>query len=105
MEGKPSWFNVRQDVLNWQTVCLANNNMAEFKADLQKLYDSRMVWVTTAENIEGDGVTDATHKVIETQDMETQEIVRHQQELQVDTNARIYTQLGLTDGEILAMLA
>jgi hypothetical protein len=105
MEGKPTWFNVKQDVLNWQGMCEANNNLAEFKADLQKLYDGRMIWVTTGivASLEA-GVTDSTHRVIEQQDMQTQVVTYNQQELQVDANAYIFRRLGFTDGEVLAML-
>lgn len=106
MEGKATWFNIRQDVLNWQEVCEANNNLVEFKSDLQKLYDSRMIWVTTGALATTDvGVTDSTHRVVDFKDTITGADEKYQQELQVDSNAYIFRRLGFTDGEVLAMLA
>jgi hypothetical protein len=100
MQGEPEWFNTKTDLENWRTI----GGEEAYKASIQKLYDARMIWVSTAENIEGDGVTDATHQVIENRNMETNETVRHQQELQADPNAYIFTRLGFTDGECRAIL-
>ena len=64
-----------------------------------------MIWETTSTLSENDvGVTDDTHRVIESVDMETQAVTRSQQELVVDTNAYIFTRLGYTDGECRAIL-
>ena len=100
MIGEPKWFNTKQDLENWREV--AGDDA--YKASLQKLYDGRLIWVITAENIEGDGITDTTHRVIASRNVETNETVRHQQELQVDPNAYIFARLGFTDGEIRAAL-
>lgn len=100
MHDEPKWFNTRQDVENWRTI----GGEEAYKATIQKLYDARLIWVTTAENIEGEGVTDATHRVIENRNMETEAIERHQQVLQADPKAYIFARLGLTDGECRAIL-
>jgi hypothetical protein len=101
MRGAPKWFNTRTDVENWRA--MAGDDA--YKATIQRFYDARMIWVTTGELTEGQaGVEDATHRVITNMDMETQAITLSQQELQVDTNAYLFTRLGYTDGEILAIL-
>lgn len=101
MRGEPKWFNTRQDVENWRDI----GGEEAYKATIQRLYDARMMWVTTATLEEGQtGVTDDTHRVIESADMETQELIRYQQELQADPNAYIFSRLNYTDEEILAIL-
>lgn len=100
MQGEPKWFNTKADLENWRTI----GGEEAYKSSIQKLYGARMIWVTTAENIEGEGVTDATHKVTENRNIETGAIERHQQELQADTNAYIFARLGFTDGECRAIL-
>ena len=101
MVGPCKWVNTKQDLLN----ILNDFGEAVYKQEIQKLYDARMIWETTSTLAENElGVTDDTHRVIESVDMETQTPVRHQQELVVDTNAYIFTRLGYTDGECRAIL-
>lgn len=101
MQGEPKWFNTRQDVENWRAV----GGEAAYKATLQRFYDGRLGWVTTGELTENEsGVEDATHRILTNMDMETQAILRTQQELQADPNAYIFSRLGYTDGEVRAVL-
>lgn len=105
MQGEPKWFNTKDDVLNWRAECEANGEPERFNASLQKLYDGRLIWVTTGELAENEaGIEDATHRVLENVNMETQGATKTQQELQVDPNAYIFSRLGFSDGEVLAML-
>ncbi len=91
MRGFPKWFNVRQDVLN----CL-EEFPAQMKAKLQDWLDNRFVWQTSGEILEGEeGITDATHRVIEEQDMGTESTRRFQQELAEDKNSHLF-RVGLT---------
>ncbi len=87
MRGFPKHLNSKQDYLN----CLSDYP-AETKAELQRLLDSRFVWQDTA-IIENEGITDDTHRVIETEDGKIQ------QELVEDTNAEIF-RLGFTVEEV-----
>ena len=72
-------------------------------ADLTQLYNDRMIWSNTT-LITDEGITDATHRVIQSVNMETQELETYQQELIVDVNAYIYNVLKYTDEKILAIL-
>lgn len=96
MIGDPKWFNTRTDVENWR-------NMAgeeAYKATIQRFYNARMEWETTSILEDGaTGVIDDTHRIIENVDMETQELIRYQQELQVNPDAYIFTRLKYTDSE------
>ena len=101
MVGPCKWVNTRTDLDNIK----ADLGEDVYKQEIQKLYDARMIWETTSTLSENDvGVTDDTHRVIESVDMETQAVTRSQQELVVDTNAYIFTRLGYTDGECRAIL-
>ena len=101
MVGPCKWVNTRTDLDNIK----ADFGEDVYKQEIQKLYDARMIWETTSTLSENDvGVTDDTHRVIESVDMETQAVTRSQQELVVDTNAYIFTRLGYTDGECRAIL-
>lgn len=101
MKGEPKWFNTRQDVENWRT--LAGEDA--YKATIQRFYDARLTWETTSTLTEGQsGITDDTHRVLENVDMETQELVRYQQELQANPDAYIFTRLGYTDSECRTIL-
>ncbi len=73
------------------------------KADLAQMYAERMIWGNTT-LITDAGVNDATHRTIQSVNMETQEPETYQQELVQDANAYIYNVLGYTDGEILALI-
>ena len=72
-------------------------------SDLTQLYNDRMIWGNTT-LITDEGITDATHRVIQSANMETREPETYQQELIVDVNAYIYNVLKYTDEEILAIL-
>ena len=87
MRGFPKHLNSKQDYLN----CLSDYP-AETKVELQRLLDSRFVWQDTA-IIENEGITDDTHRVIETEDGKIQ------QELVEDINAEIF-RLGFTVEEV-----
>lgn len=101
MQGEPKWFNTRQDVDNWREMA----GEEAYQATIQRLYDARMIWITTGELAESEtGIEDELHRIIISQDMETGVITRSQQELQADTNAYIFTRLGFTDGECRAIL-
>lgn len=98
MIGYPKFINTKDDL----TYCLEN-----FPGDsrnttfLQSLLDERFGW-WPAGKIEGDGVTDDTHKVVE---METESgVEKWQYELRENLTARIY-QLGLTVVEVESWLA
>ena len=72
-------------------------------ADLTELYNNRMIWDNTT-LITGEGINDDTHRTIEMQDEETNEMGTYQQELVVDEHAYIYNVLGYTDEEIEAII-
>jgi len=101
MQGEPKWFNTRQDLENWREV----GGEEAYKAAIQRLYEGRLIWITTGELAEGaTGIEDATHRILTNTDMETQVVIRTQQELQADPNAYIFSRLGFTDGECRAIL-
>lgn len=95
MQGQPKWFNTRYDLEQWRKIA----GDAAYKTALQGLYEGSKIWVTTEENIEGDGITDDTHRVIDTQDPETNEIIKCQQELVVDKNSFFFKKIGFTPEE------
>lgn len=101
MKGEPKWFNTRQDTENWRTV----GGEEAYKATIRRFYDARMIWVTIGELAESEtGIEDDTHRILTNVDMETQAVVRTQQELRADPNAYIFSRLGYTDGECRAIL-
>lgn len=93
MRGFPKHLNTKQDYLN----CI-NEFPQETKNELQRLLDSRFVWVATAV-LEDDeqGIIDDTHEVVETDDG------RVQRELIEDTNSEL-VRLGFTVEEVQEML-
>ena len=112
MQGLPKFYATKADLDNVRT----DFGDDTYKAELQKLYDGRLIWVTvmdvdgtphTVASLE-DGITDATHKVVESVLLNEEQGIYLpafvQQELVVDPNAYIFTRLGFTDGEVLAML-
>jgi hypothetical protein len=68
----------------------------------QTLYNDRLIW----DNVElvGEGVTDDTHRLIQSQDMETQEPITYQQELMLDEHCKLL-RLRFTVEEVEAALA
>ena len=75
-------------------------NQENWKDYYQTLYDSRLIW----DNVElvGEGVTDDTHRLIQSQDEEENPITI-QQELKLDVNCKLL-RLGFTVQEIEAEL-
>ncbi len=97
MVGYPKFLNTKEDY----EFVRANFPKEKWKADFQSLLDTRFDWFNEGE-IEGEGVTDDTHKVVEgKQDNET--VVRYQYVYKENENARIY-QLGYTVDEVKAIL-
>jgi hypothetical protein len=75
-------------------------NFDNWREYWQELYDSRMIWNNY--DVEGDGITDATHRVIQSQDMEGNPITI-QQVLEVDPNAKLF-RIGFTAQEVEEVL-
>lgn len=92
MRGYPKHLNSKQDYLN----CLGIFP-EETKKDLQRLLNDRFVWTDTEVLEDATGITDDTHRVIDTED------VRIQQELREDEHAEIY-RLGFTVEEVEELL-
>ena len=94
MIGNPKYLNTRFD---YGYVREHFNNWREY---WQELYDSRMIWANV--ELVGEGIEDDTHRLIQSQDMEDNEIII-QQELQVDPHAKLF-RIGFTEGEVAAAL-
>ena len=77
------------------------DNQDNWKDYWQTLYDSRLIW----DNVElvGEGVTDDTHRLIQSQDEEENPITI-QQELKLDEHCKLL-RLGFTVEEVEAALA
>ena len=90
MIGNARYLNTRYD---YEYV---KENQENWKDYYQELYDSRLIW----DNVElvGDGITDATHRLIQSQDEEENPITI-QQELLLDVNCKLF-RLGFTVDEI-----
>jgi 1,2-phenylacetyl-CoA epoxidase catalytic subunit len=89
MRDFPKWLNTKQDYLN----CL-QDFPEQIRQRLQELLTDRFLWVQTGIlSDEDQGVTDDTHRIIETENE------RFQYEYLEDSNARIF-QLGFTVQEI-----
>lgn len=95
MIGNPKYLNTRHD---YEYVQQHFDNWLEY---WQELYDSRMIWANV--ELVGAGIEDDTHRLIQSRDMEDNEITI-QQELQVDPNAKLF-RIGFTEGEVAAALA
>ncbi len=97
MKGIPKHLATRQDYLNIKDWF----EKSEWGPRFQELINNRYIWVEVGP-IEGDGVTDDTHKVsmgiVEGEDAPVQ------LELQEDPNAKIF-RLGFTVSEIESYLA
>ena len=93
MVGYPKFLNTKEDY----EFVRANFPKEQWKSDFKALLDERYEWFNLGE-IEGEGVTDDTHKVVEDKrDDET--VVRYQYEYKENENARIY-RLGYTVEEV-----
>ncbi len=95
MRGFPKYTDIatKYDVENLKGIF-----PKETKKFLETLKNDRFIWICT--NILGEnetGITDATHKVVETKETteENSAIIRQQLELQEDPNARIF-RMGYT---------
>lgn len=97
MRGFPKHLNTKQDYLN----CI-NEFPQETKNELQRLLDSRFVWVETAVlEDEEQGIIDDTHDIIKIMTEPGEPII--QRELIEDTNSEL-VRLGFTVEEVREML-
>ena len=94
MVGKTRYLNTKHDY-NY-----AKDHYDNWREYWQELYDSRMIWANV--ELVGEGIEDDTHRLIQSRDMEDNEIII-QQELQVDPNAKL-SRIGFTEGEVAAAL-
>lgn len=93
MVGYPKFLNTKEDY----EFVRANFPKEQWASDFKALLNERYEWFNLGE-IEGEGVTDDTHKVVEDKrDDET--VVRYQYEYKENENARIY-RLGYTVEEV-----
>ena len=92
MIGNPKYLNTRFD---YEYV---KDNFDNWRDYWQELYDSRMIW----QAVEGPVTPDETHRILQSQDMEGNEIEIHQ-EYQVDPNAKLF-RIGFTEAEVEAAL-
>lgn len=97
MVGYPKFLNTKEDY----EYVRANFPREQWEPDFKALLNERYEWFNLGE-IEDEGVTDDTHKVVEDKrDDET--VVRYQYEYKENENARIY-RLGYTVEEVEAIL-
>lgn len=87
MIGFPNFVNTMQDLIH-----LKGEFPDETKAYLRDILDHKDQWILVGELKEGEeGVTDATHKVEETRNLETGDTVsRYQFEFKEDPNGALY---------------
>jgi hypothetical protein len=97
MKGIPKHLATRQDYLNIKDWF----DRSKWGPRFRELIDNRYIWVETGP-VEGDGVTDDTHKV--SMGIIDGEEAPIQLELQEDPNAKIF-RLGFTVSEIESYLA
>ena len=95
MIGNARYLNTRYD---YEYV---KENQDNWKDYYQELYDTRLIWDSV--ELVGDGVTDATHRLVQSQD-EEENPVMIQQELLLDVNCKLL-RLGFTVGEIELILS
>lgn len=97
MVGYPKFLNTKEDY----EYVRANFPREQWEPDFKALLNERYEWFNLGE-IEDEGVTDDTHKVVEDKrDDET--VVRYQYEYKENENARIY-RLGYTVEEVETIL-
>ena len=94
MIGYPKHINTKDDLLYVLSEFPNDSRNKEF---LQSLLADRFGWY--AMELVGDGITDATHKVVDATDM----MPKTQYELRENPTARIY-QMGLTVEEVQGMI-
>ena len=95
MVGSPKYLNTRFD---YEYV---KDNFDNWREYWQELYDSRKIWANV--ELVGDGIEDETHRLIHSQDEQGNPLTI-QQELQVDSNAKLF-RIGFTEAEVAAALA
>jgi hypothetical protein len=95
MIGDARYLNTRYD---YEYVREHQDNWKDY---YQELYDTRLIW----DNVElvGDGVTDATHRLVQSQD-EEENLIIIQQELLLDANCKLF-RLGFTIEEVELILS
>ena len=96
MEGPAKYLNTKFD---YEYVREYQDNWKDY---WQTLYDDRLIWDNV--DLVGEGVTDATHRLIQSQDMESQEPITIQQELKLDEHCKLL-RIGFTVEEVEAVLA
>ena len=102
MYGFPKVFSTKQDFYN-----VRDMYPEQTKDKLKELMEGMKIWVATGELEENaSGITDTTHKVIETTkgDMGSEETVNVQMELVEDDNSEFY-RMGWTKEEAAIFLA
>lgn len=87
MQGNARYLNTMAD---YEYVRQTQDNWRDY---YQELYDSRLIWDRV--ELIGEGITDDTHRLIQSQDMETREPITIQQELLLDINCKLL-RLGFT---------
>ena len=99
MRGFPRFFETRQDFLN----CI-QEWPDETRAELRSLWQDRFSWGDERELEDGEeGVEDGTHRVVARPSPDGDGVARVQQELAVDSRARVY-RMGFTDAEVRRLL-
>lgn len=101
MKGFPKYINSAGDIEN-----LAKDFPKELAEYLQSLYDTKDVWLMTEKLEDGEGITDDTHKVVETKDQESREVKeRYQYEFAEDPNWYAFRLGFTTSDEVKEMIA
>jgi hypothetical protein len=102
MRGLPGKYNTMQDFYSVAALGAAERQAAQ--AELGALMDARLIWQSTGALEAGeDGVTDATHKAVASQN-EAAEDIRLQLEQVVDPYSE-FARMGWTDNTAAAFLA
>ncbi|MDR1684882.1 MAG: hypothetical protein LBR82_00300 [Desulfovibrio sp.] len=102
MRGLPKHYNTIEDFLHVASLGAAEKEAA--KDALRELKAARYIWKQTAELEDGEeGVTDETHRVIDTQNAE-QEPVKAQMALVLDEYSA-FTRMGWTEQTAAEFLA
>lgn len=97
MVGYPKFLNTKEDY----EFVRVNFPREQWESDFKALLNERYEWFNLGE-IEDEGVTDDTHKVVEDKRGD-ETVVRYQYEYKENENARIY-RLGYTVEEVEGIL-
>lgn len=98
MNGYPKTLNSREDY----EYVRANFPKSEWEQDYQDLLNTVHEWYNMGE-VEGEGVTDETHRVEEEQREDSETIIRTQWEYRKNPDAKIF-RLGFTEDEVKEIL-